>query len=701
MMKKNRLLTAALCLILVVGTVLVSGCGGGDAGSSAGSSAAEASAAKEDAGARAREIAAAMTTEQKIAQMIMPAIRSWEGGAVTDLSERPDLAEALRRHQYCGVILFGQNITGTAQTVRLVSELQENNAAGEDAGEAGVIPYMIAADQEGGSVCRLDMGTRGTGSMAIGATGENAEANAETTGEIFGEELAALGINVNFGPCIDVITDLTDMGMSTRVFSDDPAVSARLGTAFRRGEDKSGVITTFKHFPGAGDGSDWPTSIKLTEKQLREGGLAAYKNVIEGGAEMIMTSATTFPKIDEARVLADGSTKGYYPATLSSFFVTEVLREEFGFDGVVITDALEMEQFVTEPDTQSSLFAGAGGTLEHDVTVAEKAINAGCDILLIPADLNGSSAADYYDSYIDRIAGLVGEGRIDEARIDEAAVRILTAKERHGILDLDTDGSDLDEKIENAKKTVGSEEHHRAEAEIAKQAVTLLKNDRALPLSGSEKRIVIIGRTYLDDRPIRYALENLKGSGVIESGAAIEDRISGETKGDGSSGRIIIDRYYDPDSGELIYPYGLSEAIGGADAVICLSGIGAGTDQIRESSPAVRGVRRALSEARSAGAKFILLSDNLPVDAALFREADAIVCAYLSAGFDLDPLARTSGSTNTGAFNANVPAAIEAIFGAGDMPGRLPINIPELNSGGEPAYGDEILYERGSSAADE
>ena len=217
-----------------------------------------------DAQSRIEALLNAMTLDQKISQMIMPALRTWDSEKVTELSGNSALAEALRRHQYGGVILFGQNISGTEQTLRLIDDLQRNNALGA----FDAIPYLISADQEGGSVARLTMGTRGTGSMAIGATGEAAEGNARSIGQVFGEELEALGINVNLGPCIDVIADLSDLGMSTRVFSDDPEVVARLGLAFAEGVGQSNVVTCFKHFPGAGDGSDYPTSIWLTPEQL-------------------------------------------------------------------------------------------------------------------------------------------------------------------------------------------------------------------------------------------------------------------------------------------------------------------------------------------------------------------------------------------------------------------------------------------------
>ncbi|MBQ1491121.1 MAG: hypothetical protein IIZ39_04120, partial [Blautia sp.] len=292
-----------------------------------------------------------MTLDQKISQMVMPCFRYWDGQPVTDLSLFPELAEALQKHCYGGVILFGANIVDTEQTVRLVDALQDNNASALSWQDTKAIPYLVSADQEGGAVARLSMGTRGTGSMAIGATGEKAEENAYATGQMFGEELSALGINVNLGPCLDVIPDLTDLGMSTRVFSDDPQLCATLGLAFSRGVGESDVITTFKHFPGAGDGSDYPTATFLTREQLDNTGLLVFKRAIEEGAEMLMTSATTFPLLDDERTMADGVTKGFYPATISEKIVTGILREELCFDGVVITDALEMDQFVTEPET--------------------------------------------------------------------------------------------------------------------------------------------------------------------------------------------------------------------------------------------------------------------------------------------------------------------------------------------------------------
>lgn len=618
---------------------------------------------------------AGMTLDQKISQMIMPSFRRWDPANknVTDLSELPGLAAALKRHQYGGVILFGQNIIDTAQTARLISHLQKNNAG------TGNVPYLVASDQEGGAVNRLSMGTRGTGSMAIGATGDKAPSNARAIGEVFGEEMEALGINVNLGPCVDVITDLEDLGLSTRVYSDDPDTNAKLGMAFAEGVGKSKVITTYKHFPGAGDGSDYPTSIKLSLEELKEGGLKAYRKVIEGGAEMLMTSATTFPEFDDEQVMADGVTKGYYPATISPKIVTELLRKELGFDGVVITDALEMEQFIKEPDTGADLFPGKAYSVAHDVIVAEKCIVAGCDILLLPTDLTGDDAVQYYDDYINGIIGYVEKGEISEERINESVKRILTLKEKHGILDLNVSGDGIDEKIARAKETVGSDAHHAVEIETARQAVTLIKNEDTLPLAGVKTKLVFVGNSKSDGTPIAYAIRKMQEEGMIDPGARIENRISGENSGDEAADtRIIIDCFY-KSSGKLVYPDTLTDSIKDADAVVCLSKIIAGIDQLQDTNPVMQGVDRALNEAHSAGAKFVLLSTNLPMDTKRFKDADASLCAYLSAGYGVDPTARTAGTENVGAFNANVPAAICAMFDSPDkMTGTLPIRIPDL-----------------------
>jgi beta-N-acetylhexosaminidase len=494
-----------------------------------------------------------------------------------------------------------------------------------------------------------------------------------------------------------VISDLADQGMSTRVFSDDPDVVTQLCKGFASGVKKSGVITTFKHFPGVGDGSDEPTAVPISLDNLKEKGLKVFGELVGDDGNMIMVSATTFPAFDDTYVLGDGKTKGYYPACMSRKIVTDMLRGDLGFGGVVVTDALEMKPFVEEPGTKAMLLAGDPKSAEHQIAVAERCLAAGCDILLVPADLKDSAAATLYDDLIAGLAAKVKDGGIDQEHLDESVRRVLSLKQKYELLVPKHES--VEAMVSAASEVVGSDEHHGIERKIAERAVTMLKGDGVLPLDGTKTRLVIVGRTKTDANPIDYALSELMEKGKVDAQAYVDNRLTGKTTGSADSATyIFIDCYFDADGdGKLVYSTDLSEAIAKADAVLCLSAVPAGIDVLQDSNPCMQGISRALEEAHAAGAEFVLLSDNLPVDAARFADADAIVCAYLSAGFSAGPTTE-GGSTNLGGTNANVPAAIRAIFGMQNMPGTLPIDVKMLKKGkdGKYAYANKVLYPRGS-----
>ena len=635
--------------------------------------------AEEDGGVieEVKEIVSSMTMDEKISQMIIPAIRKWNGEDVKDLSAFPELAEALRKHQYGGIILFGSNVAGTEQTANLVLDLQENNQ--KISSVSTHIPYLMPLDEEGGIVTRLTTGTRMTGSMAVGATGESAGENALITGQIIGEELAALGFNTDFAPDIDVNNNAANPVIGTRSFSDDPELTAQLGVSFSRGLSKSDVIATYKHFPGHGDTATdshiGTPSVEKTYDELLETELIPFAAAIENGAELIMTAHITYPLIDEEKVFGDGETKGFYPATMSRKMITDILRGDLGFDGVVVTDALEMDAIRT-----AGLVPGETDSVEYRVNIAAEVINAGADILLLPADLTDSSIADLYDAYIAGLEEKVKSGSIDAARIDESVTRILELKARHGILKQDVSAADRDQLIEQAKAVVGSDEHHAQEMEIARQAITVVKNEDVLPVIDKDRQIVFLGRQEDDCLTISFAIDDLIKRGVV-------------------SRQPVLDYYYDlAEEGDkmLHFTEELEEAISKADIVIALSKTFS-LGNLAESSAQYQGIRRAIDKAHEAGAKFILISDNLPYDAARYQDADAIILAYMGSGLDMDPSARKDGSANMMAYNANVVAAIETVFGENTATGTLPVNIPVIleNEDGTLEYSTEWLYERG------
>ena len=220
----RKLIACGACAVFIVGMLLIAAFGSGSP--------------KER---KVDKIINKMTLDEKISQMIIPAMRTWNEENVTDLDAVPDLRAALQKHQYGGIILYAANITGNEQITRLLYALQENNA---DIGNVSThIPYLTPVDEEGGIVIRLSAGTRMNGNMAIGAT-KDAAVNAEKTGEILGEELAAVGFNADYAPVIDVNNNANNPVIGTRSFSDDPDKVAELGMAYARGLSKNNIMMT-------------------------------------------------------------------------------------------------------------------------------------------------------------------------------------------------------------------------------------------------------------------------------------------------------------------------------------------------------------------------------------------------------------------------------------------------------------------------
>ncbi|MDO4805205.1 MAG: glycoside hydrolase family 3 protein, partial [Lachnospiraceae bacterium] len=562
-----------------------------------------------------------MSLDEKISQMIIPAIRTWNEEDVTDLGSFPDLKEALKKHQYGGVILFGANITGNEQITRLVHELQENNRQIEEA--SANIPYLTPLDEEGGIVIRLMNGTRMTGNMAIGATGDDALMNAERTGKIIGEELAAIGFNADYAPDIDVNNNPANPVIGTRSFSDDPSLVAELGTAYSKGLAANGIIATYKHFPGHGDTETdshiGTPSVEKTYEEIRQTELVPFQEAIDNGADMIMTAHITYPQIDDEVTYGDGKTKGYYPATMSKKMITDILRKDMGFNGVVVTDALEMDAVRT-----GGLVPGEVDSAEYAINIAEQVINAGVDMLLLPKDMTDASAVTFYDDYISGLAAKVEAGEISEERINESVKRILSLKAKYGILDIDgknPEAQDIEAKVAKCLETVGSEEHHETEMTIAKSAITLVKNaDSLLPLSSKTKKIVFMGRLKDDAVTLNYAIEKLKEEGFISKDA-----------------EISVEYYYDPNAdAKLNFPDDMKKRISSADVVIGCS-YAAGNTALDKESPQYIALSSAIEDVHKGGGKFVLLSENLPYDSAIYHTADAIVLAYMGSALGTDP----------------------------------------------------------------
>jgi len=309
------------------------------------------------------------------------------------LAASPDVKVLIREFGVGHVVLFARNVQSPEQVADLVRELQ---SAARDAGHER--PLLIAVDQEGGRVARLrEPWTVWPPLRAIGRTGS--EELARQVGEALAGELRACGIRYDFAPCVDVDTNPKNPVIGDRSFGADPGLVSRLGAAMTLGLQGGGVAAAAKHFPGHGD-TDVDSHLELpavdhSRSRLDEVELAPFRAAIAAGVASVMTSHVLVREIDDAR-----------PATLSPPVLTGLLRRELGYDGVVVTDDLEMKA-VAARYTPAQIAVGAA--------------QAGCDLL---------EFCKSHDAQVEAIEALVracesGEIPFKQAEAAEARVRAL------------------------------------------------------------------------------------------------------------------------------------------------------------------------------------------------------------------------------------------------------------------------------------
>lgn len=612
-----------------------------------------ATAGEEDADARCKVILEKMTPEQKIGQMIMPSMEQYEdeNGNLTNLTElNEEYRQAILDYGFGGIVLFSSNMENTQQEIKLISDMQEA-AVSEDS--ISGIPLFISIDQEGGSVGRIPDATVMTGNMALAATGERAEENTRETAGIIGEEVSALGINMDFAPVMDVNNNPSNPVIGVRSFGSDPETVARLGNAFKEALQQKGVIPVLKHFPGHGDtDTDSHTGLPSIDKSLEklsETELVPFKKSIEEGADMIMTSHIQFPQIETETYTSTGTgEKICLPATLSKKMITGVLREELGFDGVLITDSLVMGAISDNFDPKDA---------------AALAINAGADILLMPMTLTNADDLAQMGEYIQAILAKVQSGEIPQERIDESVLRILKLKMKYGILDnidetMDETSAQNNENAENATTStvaessesgtasstasgsptntaisskpsagsasgadavIGSQAHHEAEWEIMSQAVTLVRNESILPLAADQYHKVVFLTMNADmQNSVDFAMRRLAEEGIIPEDFSYEVLPMRQKAAEEGT------------SGENITAETLRSRIRDADLVIAISVVTTHNDMDPETEDGEQAalIREAIQYEKSHGGRSVVISSWLPYDAAIYQEADAILLTY-------------------------------------------------------------------------
>lgn len=345
----------------------------------------------------AEEILAGMSLESQIAQLFLVAPEQLTGGEV--MTEAGDeLREALKNYSVGGLIYFSGNLENARQLKTLTQDTQKI------AGELGMLPLFLAIDEEGGEIARIgnhkNFDVPKVPPMAeIGAGGDIAKAR--EAGETIGAYLAEYGINLDFAPDADVLTESKNTVVKGRSFGTDPDLVTEMAAAYLEGLNAYGVCGAPKHFPGHGatkeDSHKGFAYINKSWEQLEEAELVPFRHFAEKQIPMMMSGHISLPQI----------TGGDIPGSLSSQVLNGYLRENMGYEGIIITDALDM---------------GAINKRYSAEEAAIMALEAGADMLLMPAR---------FPEVYQAVLNAVNQGRISRERIEASVLRIIKVKEAY------------------------------------------------------------------------------------------------------------------------------------------------------------------------------------------------------------------------------------------------------------------------------
>jgi len=509
------------------------------------------------------------------------------------------LADEVRRNHIGGVVLFAGNVYESAV---LLNDLQRMSD----------LPLFVEADFERGASFRIADTTSFPWAMAIGAAGSEELSYQE--GAITAREARALGVHWIFAPVMDVNNNPDNPVINIRSYGEDPQLVARLGSAFIRGARDYGVLTTAKHFPGHGDTATDShiglAVIPADRARLDALELVPFRSAIAAGVDAVMTAHIAVPQ-----VTGEPGT----PATLSSKVLTDLLRRELQFQGIVVTDAMEM----------------GGVTTRYWTGLASiRALQAGADLLLLPQDT---------DVAINEVVRAVERGDISRARIDESVARVLTLKTRLGL------HRERTVPIDRIAEVVAAPDSQKLAAELADRSITLLKDDAHLlpihPLHPPRIFSLVLS-SEADTSPGAVFQSELRRRFPAARTEAVDPRIPDEL-----AARILRNA---------------SEA----DVVVCATLVrltsGSGTIALPESQ------RALLDKMAAAGKPIIWIALGNPYVLKLYPQIPAYLCTFSYS--DVSQTAAARALSGEIAVTGRAPVSIPGYFKVGDG-----MQVPKLD----------------------
>jgi beta-N-acetylhexosaminidase len=502
----------------------------------------------------------------------------------------PEIINAFKSYHPSGISYFRSLNLESAPQIKTLSQALQDLAR-----ELGLPPLLIAADQEGGQLMAFGDGTPLPGNMALGAT--RSPELARKAGEVLGREMAALGINVNYAPSADVNINPRNPVVGVRSFGEDPTLVGELAAAMIEGIQSQGVAATVKHFPGHGDtASDSHhelATVPHSRERLHAVELPPFRAALQAGVQLVMTAHLGVSSID-------GNSPP--PATLSPNIIDGLLRRELGFEGVVVTDAMDMRAI------------RQGELLRED---SLRAAQAGADLLLMTSD-----PQDHRRAYEALLQG-AQNGQLKQEDLQASVDRITRLKNWLA-----------EHKTSPVLGVIRCDEHMQVADEIARKSITLVRDEKKyLPIKlEAEKRIAVVLPAPQDLTPAdtsSYIQPKLAESVRMHHARTDEFRIS-----------------YRPSTQERA---SLLEKVLAYDLIV------AGTINAFAEEQQAELVRQLLK----LGKPVIVVAMRLPYDLVVFPEASTYVCTYSI----LEPSMR---------------AVANALFGFGEMTGRLPVSVPGL-----------------------
>jgi len=405
-----------------------------------------------------------------------------------------ELAEMISQSNVGGIVLFAENVQDTAQVVTLTHAIQQASLKSEQAR-----PLIIAMDQEGGRVARFADMTGFAGNMAIGASyPEHGTHFATQVNRVIAKELKVLGINNNYAPVVDVNTNVDNPVINTRSFGESPQQVAEQGVSAVKAIQAEGVMATLKHFPGHGDTHvDSHLGLPRVDHDratINNIDLKPFSWAIKHSKPaMIMTAHIQYPVLDDSIFVSNTGEKLIRPATMSRKILTDLLREQMAFEGIIATDALDM----------------AGVThFFNDVEAVVETFIAGADLAVMPFKVRTPDDIAAFYQFIKDVAqaltSRIEQGDYQLTEFEQSITRLNYYKKQY----IELSDASVEQKISAARAIIANKDHIETEQALADSAVTLLKNNKLLPLKPSNlKQIHLIVANKQEFNAISYAMD--------------------------------------------------------------------------------------------------------------------------------------------------------------------------------------------------